>query len=138
MTAIFYTYAATREPVHGPAHYDLQAVFLSANGLHAGADVRLAGVKVGAVSSITLDPVTFSARVGFYLNDGYKLPVDTTLGIGSSSFTSANGLLVEPGRSSRTLAPGETIRDTQESISLEQAVSQYIFGARGLENRAVP
>ena len=138
MTVLFYTYAVTREQGPEAAHYELQAVFLSSNGLHVGGDVRLAGVTIGTVSSITLDPVAFVTHVGFHIDDRYRLPSDTALGIGSSSFTSANGLLIDPGRSKRTLAPGEIIRDTHEMVSLEQAVSQYIFGAGGLGNSTGP
>lgn len=138
VTAIFYTYAVTRRQDRAPAHYSLEAVFLSSNGLHVGADVRLAGVKVGMVSSIKLDPVAFVTRVGFYIDDRYQLPSDTSLGIGSSGFTAADGLLVEPGHSDHTLAPGDTIRSTHEVVSLEQAVSQYIFGAGGLGGATGP
>ncbi len=132
VTAAFYSYAITRQQDAGPAEYELQAVFLSSNGLHVGADVRLAGVKVGAVSSIMLDPAAFVSHVGFTVDDRYRLPSDTSLGIGSSGFTSATALLVEPGRSRQMLTPGQTIRSTREMVSLEQAVSQYIFGAGGL------
>ena len=137
-TAAFYSYAITRQQGAGPTHYSLQAVFLSSNGLHVGADVRLAGVKVGAVSSITLDPVAFVSHVEFYVDDRYRLPSDTSLGIGSSSFTSPTALLVEPGHSRQALTPGQTIRSTQEMVSLEQAVSQYIFGAGGLGGTTGP
>ena len=132
VTCAFYVYAVTRQPGAGPARYALQAVFLSSNGLHVGADVRLAGVKVGSVSSISLDTTAFVTDVGFSIDDRYPLPSDTSLGVGSSGFTSANSLLVMPGHSSRMLAPGAVIRDTHEMASLEQSVSQYIFGARGL------
>ncbi len=132
VTAGFYAYAVTRQRESVRTRYDLQAVFLSSNGLHIGADVRLAGVKVGTVTSIALDPVAFSTRVVFLVDEQYRLPADTRLGIGSSGFTAATALLVEPGHSSRTLAPGEIIHNTREMVSLEQTVSQYIFGAGGL------
>ena len=138
VTAAFYSYAATRQQDAGPAQYDLQAVFLSSNGLHVGADVRLAGVKVGTVSSITLDPAAFVSHVVFHVDDRYRLPSDTSLGIGSSGFTSATALLVEPGHAQQVLTPGQTIRSTQEMVSLEQAVSQYIFGAGGLGGTTGP
>nr|WP_321986635.1 MlaD family protein [uncultured Lichenicoccus sp.] len=128
----FYAYAETRGAAAIPASYELQSVFLSANGLRDGADVRMAGVKVGFVTGIALDPKLFVTRVGFTIDERYKLPADTRLGIGSSGFTSANALLITPGHSPRTLRPGAVIRDTEEMASLEQQVSQYIFGTGGL------
>ncbi|WP_428375213.1 MlaD family protein [Lichenicoccus sp.] len=128
----FYAYAETRGATAIPTSYGLQSVFLSANGLKDGADVRMAGVTVGFVTGITLDPKLFVTRVTFRIDDRYQLPEDTRLGIGSSGFTSANALLITPGRSSRLLQPGAVIHDTEEMASLEQQVSQYIFGTGGL------
>ena len=138
VTAAFYVYAVAGQQTGGPARYPLQAVFLSSNGLQVGADVRLAGVKVGIVNSIVLDTTAFVTRVGFTIDDRYRLPTDTSLGVGSSGFTSANALLVNPGHSSRLLGPGDTIHDTHEMMSLEQTVSQYIFGAGGLGGGSGP
>ena len=138
VTATFYLYAFMRQQDRGPVGYQLEAIFLSSNGLHVGADVRLAGVKVGTVSSISLDPVAFVTHVGFYIGDQYHLPADTSLTIGSSGFTTADGLLIEPGHSDHSLAPGETIRSTREMLSLEQSISQYIFGAGGLGGTNTP
>ena len=88
----FYSYALTRQQDGHHRRYELRAVFLSSNGLHVGADVRLAGVKVGSVSSIKLDSAAFVTYVGFDIDDHYRLPVDTSLGIGSSGFATANDL----------------------------------------------
>ena len=133
IAAGFYVYAVTRQPHNsGAGRYVLQAIFLSSNGLRVGGDVRMAGVKVGTVSAITLDPIAFVTRVEFKLDDRYRLPSDTSLGIGSSGFTAANALLIDPGHRSQMLSAGETIRNTHEMLSLEQTVSQYIFGSGGL------
>ena len=132
VAAGFYAYAETRGAGPTEATYALQSVFLSANGLKPGADVRLAGVKVGAVDSIALDTGLFVTHVGFRIDQRYQLPEDSKLAIGSSGFTSATALTVTPGHSSRMLQPGQVIRDTQEMVSLEQQVSQYIFGTGGL------
>ncbi len=138
VTIGFYSYAITRLRSSASERYLLHAVFLSSNGLHEGADVNLAGVKIGSVSSIELDPAAFVTHVDFHVDAGYELPQDTTIGIGSSGFTAANALMVDPGRSTKMLAPGDSIRSTREMLSLEQTVSQYIFGAGGLGSNAAP
>lgn len=127
----FYGYAATIGDKVRNRGYELQASFLSSNGLHSGADVVLAGVPVGAVTAIDLDPQSVTARVRFVVPKTLRLPIDSRLAIGSSTLTSANALMVIPGSSHQMLAPGSVVTDTCELISLEQQVSQYIFGSGG-------
>ncbi len=127
----FYGYAASLNGVKGGPAYELRATFLSSNGLHEGADVILAGVTVGRVTSIALDPRTLASNVTFQVDQALKLPVDTRLSIGSSTLTSAEALLVNPGTSHTMLPAGAMLTDTCEPTSLEQQVSRYIFGNGG-------
>ena len=127
----FYGYATSLGGRTAGADYALNATFLSSNGLQAGADVMLAGVPVGTVTSIALDDRTMLSQVRFRIDRQLRLPVDSRLSIGSSTLTSGNALMISPGRSAQNLSPGATVTDTCASISLEQQVSQYIFGAGG-------
>ncbi|MBE7210387.1 MAG: MCE family protein [Gluconacetobacter diazotrophicus] len=116
----------------GPTGYPLQASFSSANGLAAGADVMLGGVKVGEVTGIALDPRSMMATVRFTVQDDVSLPADSRLSIGSATLTAQNALMVEPGHATARLSPGATVSDTCDATSLEQQVSQYIFGGGGV------
>lgn len=110
----------------------MTARFVSANGLKVGADVDMDGVPVGRVLSIRLDPSTYMANVGFTLDRDIALPDDSSLAIGSPSLTADTALLVQAGQSSGRLAPGAVVTNTQEPLSLEQQISNYIFGNGGL------
>ena len=44
--------------------YEINAKLPKADGLAVGTDVRLAGIKVGTVSDLTLDPKTYLVTVG--------------------------------------------------------------------------
>ncbi len=127
----FYGYAARLNGTGGSRTYGLRAIFLSSNGLHEGADVVLAGVVVGRVTTITLDPRTMSSDVTFQIDQALTLPVDTRLSIGSSTLTSGEALLIDPGNSRRMLPSDATVTDTCEPTNLEQQVSRYIFGSGG-------
>ena len=127
----FFGYALTRSGSLPPSGYDLNATFLSSNGLRSGADVVLAGVQVGTVTSIDLDEHSMLSHVTFSVQQNLQLPVDTRLSIGSSTLTSGNALIVTPGVSHQRLAAGAVITQTCELTSLEQQISQYIFGAGG-------
>ena len=127
----FYGYAASLVGASGGHAYQLRATFLSSNGLHEGADVVLAGVAVGKVTTVVLDRRTLASNVTFQIDQALRLPVDTRLSIGSSTLTSGEALLVDPGRSRQMLPAGATLTDTCEPTNLEQQVSRYIFGNGG-------
>ena len=131
-TLAFALYARATQTAPGQDRYDLSARFVSANGLNRGADVDLAGVNVGRVSSVALDPDSQMAIVRFRLNSELKLPEDSTLTIGSSTLSSDNALIIEPGKSHTPVAPGTMMTHTIEPSSLEQQVSNYIFGGGNL------
>ncbi len=131
ITGGFYLYAAGLSRHQQRDSYALSATFLSSNGLSPGAEVMLAGVPVGAVTSITLDPKALVSRVGFTVDGAIRLPSDSRLSIGSASLTAPNALMIAPGTAGTMLPPGATVSDTCEATSLEQQVSQYIFGNGG-------
>ncbi|CDG39545.1 MULTISPECIES: MlaD family protein [Asaia] len=116
---------------HGPSGdtQKLHARFVSANGLDAGAAVVLAGVRVGTVQKISLDPATQMAQVDFSIDRHLSLPSDTILTIAAPTMTSENALAIEPGTSRERLPSDGTITNTQAPTSLEQQVSNYIFGS---------
>ena len=49
------------------------ASFRSAEGVGIGTDVRLAGVKVGSITSLELDPTTFRAEAALSVDDAIVL-----------------------------------------------------------------
>ncbi len=58
--------------------YEVQAVFSDAAGLRTGNDVRLAGVKVGAVSAVDVDRAHGQVIVTLKLDGGVELSDDAT------------------------------------------------------------
>ncbi|AQS89226.1 toluene ABC transporter periplasmic protein [Neoasaia chiangmaiensis NBRC 101099] len=108
------------EPMH--------ARFVSANGLAAGADVTMAGVPVGSVQRIFLDARTQMATVDFTLDPTLRLPTDSVVQIGAPTLTADNALQIAPGHAKTVFPSGSTIQNTRDQVSLEQQVSNYIFG----------
>ena len=50
-----------------------------ADGLGVGTDVRLAGIKIGTVSDLTLDPKTYLVTVHMNIRNDVKIPDDSSL-----------------------------------------------------------
>ena len=107
------------------------ASFRSAEGVGVGTDVRLAGVKVGAVLDMKLNPQTFRADTVFSLQDGVALPEDTAVVIASEGLLGGSFVELLPGGSVFNLEPGSEIEDTQSSISIVQLLLKFVSGKDG-------
>ena len=104
------------------------ASFRSAEGIGIGTDVRLAGVKVGSVTDMRLDPATFRAETSFTLQDDVALPDDTAVVVSSEGLLGGSFLEILPGGSPFNLEPGDEIVDTQSSLSIIQLLLRFVSG----------
>lgn len=118
-----------RTPVSG---YALHAGFERIDGLAVGADVRVAGVKVGSVTTTRVDPQTYQADVTFSVQNAVKLPRDTSAEITSDGLLGSKYLALVPGGDESMLAAGATVTITQSAISIEQLLGKFIFSATTL------
>lgn len=112
--------------------YPLHARFVSANGLKPHAEIFLGGVPVGVVESITLNTSDYMADVKLMIDKNLHLPSDTRFVVNSSTMTSDYGIFLKPGKSRNFLQENATVTNTRDVASLEQQISNYIFGNGGL------
>ncbi len=113
--------------------YPLTASFRSAEGITVGTDVRLAGVKVGSVTSMALDRQTFRAETTIAVDEGLELPDDTALVVSSEGLLGGNFLELLPGGSAFNYEPGAEILDTESSVSLIQLLLKFVSGGGDTE-----
>ncbi len=109
--------------------YPLTASFRSVEGISVGTDVRLAGVKVGSVTGLALNPQTFFADATISVLNGIVLPDDSALLISSEGLLGGNFVELVPGGSLDNLAPGAEIEDTQGSVSLISLLMKFVGGS---------
>jgi phospholipid/cholesterol/gamma-HCH transport system substrate-binding protein len=107
--------------------YDVTARFSDVGGLKPGSPVMIAGVTVGRVQSIALDP-RFAAIVQLRLTKNLHLSADTIASIKTSGLIGDKYLALAPGADDRTLAPGGTITETEAALDLESLISRVAFG----------
>lgn len=112
----------------GGGEYMLNASFRSADGVNVGTDVRLAGVKVGRVTDLALDPETYRARAIFTVREGINVPDDSALAISSEGLLGGNYVEILPGGSPFHFAPGDEIEFTQGSVSLVSLLMKFVSG----------
>lgn len=118
-------------PAAGSGAYTMTASFRSIEGVAVGTDVRLAGVKVGTVTALELNPDTFRADATFTVKDSLALPEDTSIVVSSEGLLGGNFLELLPGGSSFNLEPGSEIEDTQSSVSIVQLLLKFVAGDGG-------
>jgi phospholipid/cholesterol/gamma-HCH transport system substrate-binding protein len=106
--------------------YEVDAQFNSASGLKPGSTIEIAGVEVGRVRGIVLNDDR--AMVKLAVNNTVKLYTDTIASIKTRGIIGEKFLALSPGGGGDPLKPGDTIRDTESGLDLEELVSQYVHG----------
>ena len=107
--AIFYVFGHS-----GPgAGYVINARLSKVDGLGIGTEVRLAGIKVGSVTALDLDPKTYLVTVHMRVQDGIKVPTDSSLMINSAGLLGTPYLSITPGGDDAMIAAGGAIENTQ-------------------------
>lgn len=114
----FLTYALGAAREGGGGGYAVSASFGQIGGLAPGADVRVAGVKVGTVAEVELDPRTYLARARFDLDLSVRLPSDSTAKISSDGLLGGAHVSIEPGGAPDDLKAGGEIVNTQGAVDI--------------------
>lgn len=117
----------------GRQGYELNASFRSLEGVSVGTDVRLAGVKIGTVTGVDLNPQTYRADTVFSVADGIEIPDDSAVVISSEGLLGGNFVEIMPGGSPFNFAAGDEVEDTQGAVSLISLLLKFVSGSGGEE-----
>ena len=112
----------------GDDYYSVNARFYSISGLKPDAAVEIAGVQVGQVGSIALDPDEQVAIVKIKIQKDVILNDDVIASVKTSGLIGDKYIKLSPGGSEIILKPGDTIIETESAIDLEELISKYVFG----------
>jgi phospholipid/cholesterol/gamma-HCH transport system substrate-binding protein len=111
----------------GPTGFKLWAAFDETGGLSLRAPVVIAGVRVGDVSSITLQD-DFRAKITMDLDPSLKLPTDTSASIVTAGILGDRYIELQPGGDDTLLKSGDQINFTESAMILERLIAQLIYG----------
>ncbi|MHA6263800.1 outer membrane lipid asymmetry maintenance protein MlaD [Arenibacterium sp. CAU 1754] len=112
----------------GSSGYELSASFRSLEGVTVGTDVRLAGVKVGTVTDMVLNPETYRAETTFTVNKNIEIPDDSSVIVSSEGLLGGNFVEIMPGGSPFYFEPGDVMEDTQGAVSLISLLIKFVAG----------
>ena len=107
--------------------YRLEAGFDNIGGLKLRASVKAAGVVVGRVERIRLDPTTYQAIVTLKIDEGYQFTTDTIASILTSGLLGDVYIGLDAGGDTKMLADGGKLAKTQSGIVLEKLIGQFLF-----------
>lgn len=124
----FFAFAAAQAGQTGASNgYDLTARFQRVDGISVGSDVRVSGVKVGAVRAVTLDSETYLAQLTLTIDSNVQVLDDSTARIATDGILGGAYVAIEPAGMD-ALAPGGEIPNTQGSVDLLTLFSSFAQG----------
>ena len=109
--------------------YMVTADFDNIGDLKVRAPVSIAGVRVGEVSNVTLNPETFMATVAIKINKRFgKIPFDSSAQILTQGLLGSNYIGLTPGfEEDEFLHEGSVIEETHPALILENLIGQLVF-----------
>ena len=115
--------------IMGGDYYSVSAEFDSVSGLKPGARVEVAGVEVGKVDRISLDPKSGDRAVALLkIRTGVNITDDVIASVRTSGIIGDKFIKLRPGGSEKMLKNNDKIRETESAIDIEELVSKFIHG----------
>ncbi len=107
--------------------YRLEARFDNVAGLKPRAPVKAAGVVVGRVERIVLDPQTYEASVTMRIDQGFQFTRDTIASVLTSGLLGEVYIGLDAGGDTQMLADGGRIAKTQSALVIEKLIGQFML-----------
>jgi phospholipid/cholesterol/gamma-HCH transport system substrate-binding protein len=111
----------------GSKSYMIYAEFGNISGVKSGADVQIAGVKIGTVRDLSLDEDAY-AKVAMQINKEVKIPVDSIASVKSKGIIGDKFIQISLGGDEEHFKEGDVITDTESAVDLESLISKFAFG----------
>ena len=115
---LFYIYVTIDTKWFKNDKFELHARFDNVDGIVAGSKVKLSGVNIGSVRSISLDPENFYAFITIDFDKEYSFPDDTEASVQLEGLLGGSYISILPGGSDVILLKNQEILFTQGSTSL--------------------
>ena len=115
---LFYIYVTIDTKLFKNDKFELHARFDNIDGIVTGSKVKLSGVNIGSVKSISLEPENFYAFITMNFDKEYNFPDDTEASVQLEGLLGGSYISILPGGSDVILLKNQEILYTQGSTSL--------------------
>lgn len=109
--------------------YELYADFNNIDGINIGSDVKIAGVKIGIVKNIIMDPSTYKANIVMSLPSNINIPVDSIFKISTSGLIGGKFINIKIGADEEYYVDKDIVEFTESTMDLEDLISRFIFNS---------
>ena len=107
--------------------FQIHSSFFDKGNINIGNEVKIKGVKVGEVSSISLDQDSYMAIVTSTVDESIKIPNDSVFKISNNGFIGSPYIEIELGNSEETLKNNDNTINNVDAVSLEEIINNFIF-----------
>ena len=115
---VFYVYITLDTKLFKSDGFHLHARFENIDGIVTGSKVKLSGVNIGTVKSISLEPESYYAFVTMNFDKKFSFPDDTEASVQLEGLLGGSYISILPGGSDIMLLNNQEILYTQGSTSL--------------------
>ncbi|MAA66117.1 MAG: outer membrane lipid asymmetry maintenance protein MlaD [Alteromonadaceae bacterium] len=116
-------------PKSAESSYRVYANFNDIGGLSVRGQVSLAGVTIGRITDIQLDPETYQARVEMAINESVDIiPSDSSAIIRTAGLLGEKYIDVSVGADETYMKQGDTFYGTQSALNIERLISNFASG----------
>lgn len=105
----------------------LIAKFSNADGINIGTDIKISGIKVGKVSSITLDSENFDAIVKLDIDSRFTIPNDSSALIRTNGLVGNRYIEISIGGSDDMMQRNNVFSSTQSSVLIEDILGKFLL-----------
>jgi phospholipid/cholesterol/gamma-HCH transport system substrate-binding protein len=115
---LFYVYITLDTKLFKSDGFRLHARFENIDGIVTGSKVKLSGVNIGTVKSISLEPESYYAFITMNFDKKFSFPEDTEASVQLEGLLGGSYISILPGGSDVMLLNDQEILYTQGSTSL--------------------
>lgn len=113
--------------ITGSRTYTVNAEFSNISGVNTGADIQVAGVKIGTVRRLSLSEDAY-AMVAMQINRDVKIPLDSVASVKSKGIIGDKFIQISLGGDEEVFKEGDILTETESTVDLESLISKFAFG----------
>lgn len=128
IAAVFFVFAYKTSNMSKTSDgYNVFANFQNIDGITKGSDVKLAGIKIGYVDTLSLEDDTYYAVVKLNIDNAVEIPKDSRAIVSTNGILGGKYIRINPGGSEKNIDHGGKIKFTQSALNIEDLIGKLMY-----------